>query len=859
MKTKLLYLLPLLLTAACSPQLASPTTLAIPTPATTPTRAATPTPTVAFTAPAIQQHFPLADLPGVGRDPYAVAMIGHQVYVANSTSNNIAIIQNDRVTKFIPVSKSPAALAADPAQNRLYVSIPGDKSVSLITDDRVTLTQNVNAEARALLFFENRLYVGLDSKDGILVLDPATLQIQTRVTIPNAFTVINMIGDPARHRVYANVYEKTAVIDSATLRLLSVFPLKGSYYAMAGRPLDGSVLISVYDSASQSQFLTAFDPTTGAARGRVKIGGDPFGSVSNADGSRVYVANSFTNNVSVIDPQSMSVVATITVGIQPKGVALDEKAHRLYVANSGSDSVSAIDTQANQVVSTIPIGMLPTAMTANENAARVYVANASTDSVYVIEGARVVKQIPVGRHPIDLSRDDKSNRLFVANEADRTLTTIDESDFSIRTTQPITRFVTTVAVDAPRSRIFVNDVILDLDNLAPIGSLIVHGNTVNSNIAPDIVRLNPNDDRIYALAWNGTPGSNSRQVTYSVDGNTLQQRTMLSYYGNTTAIAIDAEANRLYMAGTHPLAYTNEFSVFDESDKKIVALPLPARTTGMVYNPQTHHLFLAHAESYARSYGPPTALADNTIQILDSTSFGEVGRLALDSPGKMTRLGNTIYVTNLTDGSITLIQDVPLPAPPPPTPTMTPTPYPTLPSWTPGPPPATGTLVPYSTGTPPGAPTFPTCTVIVGNLALPRWSNDVTVRMGLGCPTAPENRTNLVKQSFENGAMFWREDIRSIMILFNDRTWIEFPDTWNSSLPEDSCSSITVAAGSIKPKRGFGKVWCDHSDARAKIGAATSAEHGLYSALTQRFERGQMFAGEQPNQVFVLYTNNTWD
>lgn len=48
----------------------------------------------------------------------------------------------------------PAALAADPTQKRLYVASNGDKTISLIANDQVALTQSIGAEARALLFFE---------------------------------------------------------------------------------------------------------------------------------------------------------------------------------------------------------------------------------------------------------------------------------------------------------------------------------------------------------------------------------------------------------------------------------------------------------------------------------------------------------------------------------------------------------------------------------------------------------------------------------------------------------------------------------------------------------------------------------
>jgi hypothetical protein len=107
--------------------------------------------------------------------------------------------------------------------------------------------------------------------------------------------------------------------------------------------------------------------------------------------------------------------------------------------------------------------------------------------------------------------------------------------------------------------------------------------------------------------------------------------------------------------------------------------------------------------------------------------------------------------------------------------------------------------------------------------------------------------------------MFYRDDEKRIYVLFNDQTWQVFDDTWASSSPADSCPNVTVGNSLVKPQRGFGKVWCDQSAARAKIGAATASERGMYSAQTQKFERGQMFVGEQPSQVFVLFADGKWD
>ncbi len=863
MKTKILGLVWMLLLAACGapaaptlPPTALPSPLpslaaSAPSPTTAPTRAALATPTLPASAPTVRERFFLRELPGSGRRPLAVAALDGKVYALCGETANLAVIQNDRVVKFIPVGQRPGALAADPAHKRLFVSNAGDKSISLITNDQVAMTQTIGVDARTLFFFDSRLYVGSDSKGEILVLDPTTLQTQTRLTIPNAFNVINLAGDSARHRLYAAVYDKTAVIDTATWRVLAVLPTKGTYYTLAAHPAYADFFVAIYDSKTSSQFLTALDPNSGTARGRVLIGGDPHATAFTPDGTRLYVANAYANTISVIEPGALASVATIQVGLHPYGLAFDETARRLYVANYYGDSISVVDTSSNRVVATIPLAMLPTALAANERAGRVYIANASTDSVYVIEGTRVVKEIGVGRHPVDLARDPQSDRLFVASRADGALTIVDETALSVRATQPVTRNLTTVAVDPARSRLFAGDVILDRDTLAPVGSFRLVGNTIGSSIVPDWVRVNSGNQRLYALAWNGTPGSNSRTAAYSVDATSLRQRAMLPFYSTVYALAIDSDTNRVFIGGTHPLRLTNEFAVFDAEDKKLFSMALPGRVMGMEYNPLTRHLFIAFAKSYARGDSSTLASTDNLIAILDGDTFGEVARLTVSTPGKMTRLGNLVYVANREDGSVTLIEDVRTAVPPAPTPTFTPTPWST---WTP----ARATPSPRASATlPPRTLTLPFCALAIGNLTAPRWTPEFAARVG--CPTETERSVQFALQRFEHGALYWREDERRIYALFEaDATWLVFDDTWTSALPEDSCPSITVAPGRIKPRRGFGKVWCARADVRAKLGAGIAAEEG-YSALAQKFARGQIFAGIEPNRAIVLYADGKWE
>lgn len=834
MKWKLLVILPVCMLLACTPP-AAPTP---PPPTLTPLPSATFTPTRLPTLATlgVQERIPLRDLPGVGRAPRAIVALGDKFYTANTLTDNLAVIQNERVVKLIPVPR-PVALATD-LQQRLYVA-SADKTIHLIVNDHITRTQNLAEEPTVLLFQDNRLFVGMATQPHIVVLDPATLQTTRIFTLANIYGILNLTGDPTRQRLYALAYEKLLILDANTGQVLATHTTPQSYYTLLISPSGDTLYVTSYDATTNTQHLVALDPLTGVARGRVQIGSDPRSALSSRDGARVYVANSFSNTVSVVDARTMTVLTTVAVAVQPHALAFDSNARRLYVANYGSDNVNVIDLQTHQVITTIPLAMNVTALIANASAQRVYVANASTDSVFVVEGGRVVKEIIVGRHPIDLIHDATNARLIVANRADGTLTLVDETTWNVRVTPTITRTLSTLALDTARARLFADGVILDAQTLTPQGHLALRGMTLGSLTTPQLIHINPNLNRLYAVAWNGVPGSNSRHVTYSVDSHTLQQRTILTYAGNHEHLAIDPHTNRVFVAGMHPMAFTSELNVFDANDQKVLGLILPARPMGMLLNPATNHLFLSL--SPMRSSPTPTPLTELLI-VLDTNSLGQVARWQMTAPGKMTRLGNTIYVANRDDGSLTVIQDAPVPTPPSPTPTFTPTPYPTL--------------TPTRAGATPRATHTPLACAIP-RLLPPRWTNEMATR--LGCPSETERSGNYARQKFERGTLFWREEDKRILVLFDDHTWLQFNDTWTSALPEDTCPQVSVTPPLVKPKRGFGKLWCEQTAVRAKLGAATEDEVGLYSALTQRAERGLVFTGRGRTEFYVLYNDGTWE
>jgi YVTN family beta-propeller protein len=145
------------------------------------------------------------------------------------------------------------------------------------------------------------------------------------------------------------------------------------------------------------------------------------------DGSRLYVANTTSDTVSIIDTVTNTVIATRRVGLEPVSVAVRPDGNEVWVSNHVSDSVSVIDTdetspRLHHVIATVqflggaggtifdePVGI---AFASNSKA---YVALSSRNSIAVVDVAtRVVsKFVPItAQEPRAITV--RNGRLYVA-------------------------------------------------------------------------------------------------------------------------------------------------------------------------------------------------------------------------------------------------------------------------------------------------------------------------------------------------------------------------------------------------------------------------------------------------------------
>jgi hypothetical protein len=111
------------------------------------------------------------------------------------------------------------------------------------------------------------------------------------------------------------------------------------------------------------------------------------------------------------------------------------------------------------------------------------------------------------------------------------------------------------------------------------------------------------------------------------------------------------------------------------------------------------------------------------------------------------------------------------------------------------------------------------------------------------CPN-PVVQVSAAGQDFEGGRMLWYASLPgnpadqrgTIFVIYNDGSWITYPDTWATGQPE-SDPSIVPPSGRYQPIAASAKR--DNADVRQKLGWAYEPEQ----AFTGRFQEPTGYAG----------------
>ncbi|MBD1372645.1 YncE family protein [Hazenella sp. IB182357] len=261
----------------------------------------------------------------VGNNPCAVAVSNdnNTFYTVNSGSRTVTVITNlnQKTIKTLPVGSSPRNIALTPDGTKAYIVNAGSRSVTVIdtTRNQVISTIAVGNNPQALTMSPDGtvVYVANAGEKTVSIIHTSD---DTPITVPK----LNLMGNP--------------------INIIFVQPNENQNLA--------------YITTKSSNSIAVVDVATKTIVDTIIIN-SPTIMVATPDQTRIYVARSTQNKVSVISTLTNKVIKDISVDGSPSWITITGNGDLVVVTLSNSNQVQVISTSTNTIIDTQSVGKQP--------------------------------------------------------------------------------------------------------------------------------------------------------------------------------------------------------------------------------------------------------------------------------------------------------------------------------------------------------------------------------------------------------------------------------------------------------------------------------------------------------------------
>jgi YVTN family beta-propeller protein len=294
-----------------------------------------------------------------------------------------------------------------------------------------------------------------------------------------------------------------------------------------------------------------------------RIKGDPVAVC----GHLAYVANSYSNTLSVIDLSDNHLVENLPTGEAPVNPTFNRDWTQLYVSNVKADSLMIVDAKTGKTLKTIPSGApRPSGLRFLPDGKHLvisYIGAKLTDAgmlgIMDLDTGKLVKKIPVQAQSerFDITPDGK--RAYVANIVGQTISVVDlEKGEVVKTIPSPEKLPFNVLVSPKGLRAFVANVmgntILEIDTTT--NEVI---STIKTPAGPNGMTFTPDGDNI--LITNVYAG---RLTSYNLSAKVVSDGSFVGLLPGFIRLAPDG----LKGIFVHP--YGRQVSVFDGTTLQVI-------------------------------------------------------------------------------------------------------------------------------------------------------------------------------------------------------------------------------------------------------------------------------------------------
>ena len=242
----------------------------------------------------------------------------------------------------------------------------------------------------------------------------------------------------------------------------------------------------LYVANQFSNTISVIDIDKSKVEKNIDVGNSPYDVRVNPFSNRIYASNRDSDSISVIDGFTNKELTKISVGDSPLGIGINLGRGWVYVANLDSKTITVIDAINNHIIKTLKYASLPYDVVINPVTNKVYVSDLGKDSVLVLDGSNntLVSTIPVGLNPSVLAINTQTNTIYVSNFSNDTVSIINGTSNKVETNIKVGNNPVGIAVNPRINKIYVN-------NLADNTISVINGTTnkviENISLEPAII------------------------------------------------------------------------------------------------------------------------------------------------------------------------------------------------------------------------------------------------------------------------------------------------------------------------------------------------------------------------------------
>lgn len=285
-----------------------------------------------------------------------------RIYVTNQLDNTASVIDgaSHKTVATVRVGISPAQMAVSPDQKSVYIANTGSNTVSVLNTDNDTIARTIALPpgSKPIDVAANPngryLYTADGGSNRVSVIDTRANRVVASVRVGTQ--PLSVAAAPDGKTVYAanSGSGDVSVIDARTNSVVRAIPTGRFPSGVAVTPDGGSLYVT-----NELSGVTVIDAGNGTVAARLREP-SPFSVAMSPTGDRAYVTGLGPGTVTAIDTGTHRVSSTVSVG--PHGTdpfTVRATGEAVYVANQGADTLSVIDQGTFRVTATIATGNSP--------------------------------------------------------------------------------------------------------------------------------------------------------------------------------------------------------------------------------------------------------------------------------------------------------------------------------------------------------------------------------------------------------------------------------------------------------------------------------------------------------------------